>query len=387
MSFFNGLALVLNKNYTSYKNKYLGVSVMIYSLFLLSYVWWYQEKLILQLPHLMRSTNPLMFLTMPFFYFFVRNTLNSEDSLRKYDWLHFLPAILHFIDLIPFYLLPIETKLVIAEKLVQDPKQLDLLAYGFIPGVWINIFRLSLQFAYYGYVIHILFRKQVKKTWGQEAVSVRNWLLVAIVLIGLLLMAHLFFVVRNLLDISEVELPYGSEYIATFLIVLPIILLNLYMRFNQHLVYGYTINSMIHEKKNKIKAEGNQYLSNPQKSEKSVFHDVDLTKLEQDLLLLMTEKKVYLNPDILLKEMANLLSVNQRVLSQFIKMKYGVGFKEYVNQFRINAAIELLKEGYLETRSLDGLCQSTGFNSRITFFLAFKKSTGMGPTEYIKQVF
>lgn len=387
MSFFNGLVLSLNRTESSYKNKFLGVTVMTYSLFLLAFVWWYQEKFILEAPFLMRSINPLLFLSLPFFYFFVRNTLNGNDNLSRSDFLHFIPAIISFIDLIPFYTLPVSEKLVIAEQVIQNPIALDSLAHGMITGTWVTLARFVLQFAYYFFSIYILFRSDVNKHWGPESVSIRNWLLVAIALIGFLLFSHFLFVVRNLLDLASIDLPRFLEDIITFLVALPILLLNVYMQFNQQLVYGVTLKSIMAEKKKRAEnlSDGNSLVVEP--GEQSAFSTIDIKDLRQRLDLLMVDKKVYLNPDLTLRDLAESLDINQRILSQYVKASFGMGIKEFINQFRIKAAIELMKEGFLETRSLEGLCLSVGFNSRVTFFLAFKKYTGMSPTEYVRHEF
>lgn len=360
---------------------------MTYSLFLLAFVWWYQEKFILEAPFLMRSISPLLFLSLPFFYFFVRNTLNGNDNLSKSDFLHFIPAIISFIDLIPFYTLPTAEKLAIAEKVIQNPIALDSLAHGMITGTWVTLARFVLQFAYYFFSIYILFRSDVKKHWGPESVSIRNWLLVAIALIGFLLFSHFLFVVRNLLDLASFDLPSFLEDMITFLVAFPILLLNVYMQFNQQLVYGVTLKSIMEEKKKRAEnlSKGNSLVVEP--GEQSAFSTIDIKDLRQRLDLLMADKKVYLNPDLTLRDLADSLDINQRILSQYIKASFGMGIKEFINQFRIKAAIELMKEGFLETRSLEGLCLSVGFNSRVTFFLAFKKHTGMSPTEYVRHEF
>lgn len=387
MSFFNGLVLSLNQTESAYKNRFLGVTVMTYSLFLLAYVWWYQEKFILEAPFLMRSISPLLFLSLPFFYFFVRNTLNGNDQLGSSDFLHFIPALICLIDLIPFYTLPVSEKLAIAEKVIQNPIALDSLAHGMIPGNWITLSRFILQFGYYILSIYILFRSDVKKHWGPEFVSIRNWLLVAIALIGFLLFSHFLFVVRNLLDLASFDLPSFLEDMITFLVAFPILLLNIYMQFNQQLVYGVTLKSIMEEKKKRVAKLTGENPFMGESGVQSAFSTLDVQDLRQRLDVLMIDKKAFLNPDLSLRDLAESLDLNQRILSQFIKATHGMGIKEFINQYRIKAAIELMKEGFLETRSLEGLCLSVGFNSRVTFFLAFKKYTGMSPTEYVRHEF
>ena len=383
-SFFNGLFLVLNKTYSSYKNWFLGVTIMIYSVFLLSYVWWYEEKFILQAPFLMRMANPPMFLSMPFFYFFVRNTLSGQNHLTKKDLIHFLPAVIHLLELMPFFLMPYSEKYQLALQVVQNPTQLEVVAHGFIPGRWVNVARMVLQLVYYLFSIQLLFKKEVKEIWGAEAISIRNWLLVAVVLVGFLLFSHSFYFIKELFLAEGVTIPPVIEILSYIFFIIPFVLLNIYLRINQHLVYGYTLQQIIRDKRLQS-GESKQDASLPKPAAQNTFTHIDLEALSSKLEDLMQVKKLYLNKDLTLKDISDEAGVNYRVLSQFIRIKYNMGVREYINQFRVLAAIDLMKAGYLENKSLEGLCLSVGFNSRITFFLAFKKHTGMSPTEYLKQ--
>ena len=383
-SFFNGLFLVLNKTYSSYKNWFLGVTIMIYSVFLLSYVWWYEEKFILQAPFLMRMANPPMFLSMPFFYFFVRNTLSGQNHLTKKDLIHFLPAVIHFLELMPFFLMPYNEKYQLALQVAKNPTQLEAIAHGFIPGRWVNVSRMVLQLVYYLFSIQLLFKKEVKEIWGAEAISIRNWLLVAVVLVGFLLFSHSFYFIKELFLAEGITIPLVIEILSYIFFIIPFVLLNIYLRINQHLVYGYTLQQIIRDKRLQS-GESQQAAPLPKPAAQNSFTHIDLEALSSKLEDLMQIKRLYLNKDLTLKDIADEACVNYRVLSQFIRIKYNMGVREYINQFRVLAAIDLMKAGYLENKSLEGLCLSVGFNSRITFFLAFKRHTGMSPTEYLKQ--
>lgn len=383
-AFFNGLFLVLNKTYSSYKNWFLGVTIMIYSVFLLSYVWWYQENFILQAPYLMRMANPPMFLSMPFFYFFVRNTLRGQNHLSKKDLIHFLPAVVHLLELMPFFLMPYNEKYQLALQVAQNPVRLEAVAHGFIPGRWVNVARMVLQLGYYLFSIQLLFRKEVKEIWGAEAISIRNWLLVSVVLVGFLLFSHSFYFIKDLFLAEGVTISPVIEILSYVFFIIPFVLLNIYLRINQHLVYGYTLQKIIQENRQQSQSPSDSAVFNKPYVQ-NMFSQIDLETLSEKLDRLMQSNKLYLNKDLVLQDIADQVGLSHRVVSQFIRIKYNMGVREYINRFRVLAAIDLMKAGYLENKSLEGLCLSVGFNSRITFFLAFKRHTGMSPTEYLKQ--
>jgi len=75
------------------------------------FYWLFSSGLIYQYPHFLRVPAAFHYLVGPAIYFFVRTLFYKEKSLRKWDWLHFLPFILHLIELIPFYLQDASVKL------------------------------------------------------------------------------------------------------------------------------------------------------------------------------------------------------------------------------------------------------------------------------------
>src|SRR5215218_1153987 len=50
-----------------------------------------------------RFSSPLHYLFMPTSYLYLRAVLYDEQKFRKWDVLHFLPAFLHFVEMLPFY--------------------------------------------------------------------------------------------------------------------------------------------------------------------------------------------------------------------------------------------------------------------------------------------
>ncbi len=99
-------------------------------------------------------------------------------------------------------------------------------------------------------------------------------------------------------------------------------------------------------------------------------------KIEQEAL--------YLNPTFSIRELSEILQVNQSTVSQVINRCLGVSFRDLINQHRIDRAKKqlLLNQG----THLSVLAQALecGFNSEASFYRVFKKHTGQSPTQYIK---
>jgi AraC-like DNA-binding protein len=376
-SFFNGLFLLINKSYGLYKNKFLGVSLMIYSLFLLSYVVWFEEKAILHYPHLLRTVNPLMFLMMPFFYFFVRNTLNGNNHLSKKDMLHFLPAVFHVLELMPLYLMPYDQKVALVTRIVQNPAELDVLATGSIPGVWIDFFRVVLQVIYFSVAVGLLKNERVEKNWGSNGKGVKNWIYVATALFGFLLFGHILFVIKNILFIDGHLNFKIAQFLGYFLVFSPLFLLNLYIRLNPKKIYGFLT------KRRKTANEGGlKFNLGRDKITNEGSEELEPDTFEARFDQLVINNKPYLDPEFSLKQLAKSLNVSERQVSLYVKDKQNKGIKEYINHLRIQEFVHLMESGYLNQWSMEGLSFSVGFKSRVTFYNAFKKEKGCSPSTF-----
>jgi len=118
---------------------------------------------------------------------------------------------------------------------------------------------------------------------------------------------------------------------------------------------------------------------------KSEAHQIDSNSLKTfiDRLTELVEKeKLYLNSELTLGEVAKLLSTNTAFLSKAVNQHYDMNFSNYLNKFRIEEAKRLIDEGRQDVMTFEGIANSCGFVSRSSFNQAFKKFTGMTPTEY-----
>lgn len=110
--------------------------------------------------------------------------------------------------------------------------------------------------------------------------------------------------------------------------------------------------------------------------------DKDTQGVIEQKLLIIKEKELYLNPNFSLTDAAKELRLTKHVLSQYINEKLDKSFPALMNEYRIEKAKRLLesKSNY----TIESLGYDSGFSSKSTFFTAFKKATGMTPTEYQK---
>lgn len=105
------------------------------------------------------------------------------------------------------------------------------------------------------------------------------------------------------------------------------------------------------------------------------------------LLHLMAEERLFLDPDLTLNKLSLRLRVHYNHLSRIINERFGLSYNDFINKYRIEEARKkLISPEEKESTVLD-IAYSTGFYSKSVFNAAFKKFTGMTPTEYRQKHF
>lgn len=98
----------------------------------------------------------------------------------------------------------------------------------------------------------------------------------------------------------------------------------------------------------------------------------------------MEESRPHLNPNLTVEQLARQLGVAPRELSRAINQGFGQNFFEFVSGYRVAQARRLLEDAGSTTSILD-VMYDAGFNSKSVFNTAFKKATGMTPSQYRSQ--
>lgn len=89
----------------------------------------------------------------------------------------------------------------------------------------------------------------------------------------------------------------------------------------------------------------------------------------------------YMNVDISLDSVSDIVNLNPTYFSALFKKETGVNFLDYLTDLRIQAAKSLLTD---PLRGSAEIASMVGYDSAGYFARAFKKRTGMTPTEYRK---
>ena len=100
---------------------------------------------------------------------------------------------------------------------------------------------------------------------------------------------------------------------------------------------------------------------------------------------LMVEQARYLEGALTLKQVADELTVSPHTLSQVLNQTLGVSFYDYVNGYRVKAVKRALADPKQRHLTILALAFDAGFDSKAAFNNAFKKHTGLTPSQYRSQ--
>jgi len=76
--------------------------------------------------------------------------------------------------------------------------------------------------------------------------------------------------------------------------------------------------------------------------------------------------------------------VPRYTLSAFINREYNMGFREYLNRYRIKYMLANINNPEWEHYTLEAIALECGFSSRSTFINNFKEIIGETPSSYFK---
>lgn len=120
---------------------------------------------IFQYPHFIRVPAPFHYIGGPCIYLFVKYLLTREKKIQHRDFMHFIPFVLHFIELIPFYLEDTSYKIEIIKQ-VQNDYSIPFfsLREGLLPSKLHTFFKVISGLTYIILSLRILnkFKKSIK---------------------------------------------------------------------------------------------------------------------------------------------------------------------------------------------------------------------------------
>ncbi|MEE1945840.1 helix-turn-helix domain-containing protein [Pedobacter sp. KR3-3] len=311
-----------------------------------------------------RST--VAFLQIPVFYLYVLSVCYADFRLKPKHLLHLLPFLIANVVLLPrFYTVDAASKI---DFIVNRQNMVEL---------QFNHILVHIQVVVYFTAVFILLRKAKKLYFENNAgtnINAYNWLFQ---FTSVLTILYLIVILKNAFKFSDYA--YISEWIKIAILIaqLFIICWYLYKALNHPDLFRNIdlklklVSDLVLEEKN----SGQSAIGEKEYKE-------ELLKLQR----YMTEEKPFLNPALTIQDVAKKIKVPVRDLSLLINHKLEQHFYDFINAYRIEVAVDMLKDASKSKVTILEILYEVGFNSKSSFNTAFKKHTGNTPTSYRKHL-
>ncbi len=102
------------------------------------------------------------------------------------------------------------------------------------------------------------------------------------------------------------------------------------------------------------------------------------------IITLMEKEKPFLDPEITVEKLGKMLDLPEKHLSQILNEQFDQNFNNFINKYRVEEAKKKLLDPKEQDFVLLKIAFDVGFNSKSVFNAAFKKFTGLSPSEYRK---
>jgi len=101
--------------------------------------------------------------------------------------------------------------------------------------------------------------------------------------------------------------------------------------------------------------------------------------LKDKLLLSFEEKQIFLKKDLTIWDVCRETNSNRTYISKLINEEFGMNFNSFVNKYRVEKALTMLKNEDYHKKPIDEIAFLSGFNSLASFNRVFKKATNSSP--------
>lgn len=295
------------------------------------------------------------FLLAPLLFLYVKSLCQKNFQLKKIDLLH----------LIPFSLILVFESIT-ATLLLSESAATNTIFYAIFVTNQGKIFWTSNLIQILLYIITMLrmpqfFGTKTKDLYSPAETKNLKWLKSLL----LLLVFHWIFITSQAVLIT---LNISNRTLLSLLSLYSIVI---FLVFATILVFkGLKLSKIF-----SVIEEKSKYANSP-------LPDNIIKKYANDLSDYMKNHKPYLISSLTLNDLSENLSIPSWQLSQIINEHFQQNFFNYINSHRIEEAKRLLSDSNNGHRTVLEILYEVGFNSKSAFNIAFKKHTGITPSQF-----
>jgi len=329
---------------------------------------------------------PLSYLLGPLLFYYVKTTLADNSKLKKWDWLHLLPAAFIVINCLPFTTLPFDQKAQIAHEIVNVTEHYAL-DFNFVSFEFILYSRSIHLLGYAIFSIRLFYvhsKKMVQENNSRSSNHsvISRWIyllclmqiIIAVNSIGH--MSTLYGVQFSIFGIPSTKIFTEKYYFE--ICGGGFFLQNLSLFLFPKILYG-NVSYSIEEGKNTILDEIKSSLPKKQK-ETATVQDIEL------IIKAYLSDLPFIQKEFSLSQMSFDLKIPERFLSNYFNKELEITFSDWRKNLRIDHVCRLIEVGEAKNLTIEAIATNAGFASRSKFIDAFKERKGVTPSAFIKSI-
>ena len=356
-------AVLASRHRNAVPNRLLAGLMLVFSLDL-AMAAYHASAVSVRVPTLIGLDLPIALLYGPLLYLYVRTLTSERPALRRADLWHLVPFALVTLFLVPFFLRSGAEKLV----LMQDPSgSLQTRALAVL-----SPFKLIHGCVYLALVVRRLQRHRRRVLdGGSEAERVMlGWLRTLTAgVVGLLAISVVLYVVgaRGRAAVVGMD-PTGIYDDLTLLGVTVFVYAFGYVGLRHPSLFAPTTDEG-------PASDAVPYARSGMRPEEAAQH-------RDRLVALMETEHLYRRGDLTLQDLADALGISGHNLTEVLSTQLGQSFYELLNGYRVREVQARLLDPADAHLTVLAIGMEAGFNAKSSFNAAFKRHTGMTPSQY-----
>lgn len=303
----------------------------------------------------------------PLFYLYSKYITTRYEKFASVEFLHFVPSIFLLVVFLILNIIPANRVLTAESFYVK---------YNWLKIIYGLIFQVQLIF-YTIFSLKIVkkFKKQLKYYYSYDSYKISlDWLIVIIII---------FFIINLFIVISSIYIEIHNSQIQMIAIRGLIKLFFVYILG----IWGFKQNQL-----NSADLVYEKELSEAETNTDTVIVKYQKSGLKEDiakgyietLVKYMEESEVWKDTELSISKLSNQTAIPKHHLSEVLNEHLGKSFYEFVNEYRVEYAKQLLINKDYANWSIIAIAYECGFNSKNAFNISFKKSTQQTPSEFKK---
>jgi AraC-like DNA-binding protein len=341
-------------------NRILASATLFLSLDLIFSVYylkgWYREY-----PHLTGISYPFPLLYGPLFYLYAKYVSKRSDKFKKYDLLHFLPAIIVYLVCAPEYLYTAGQKVEFASNMIRGIYPAKFAVFHAVLPVQGIIYTLLT------FKIVREYDKRIRNIFSNIDLISLNWLkYIAFSGLAVWTIVALLSYVRILRPVLN-----GSIQISMSVLIYMVA----YKGLKQpEIFFSISAGADMH----------GQTLS--EKYKRSGLSDRTAEEIGKKLTDFMVSEKPYLDDELSMQKLADMMQISNHNLSEVINTRLKLSYYDFINNYRIEEFKRRIADPSNDRFNILSIAYDSGFKSKGTFNSIFKKNTGITPSEYKSRI-